>query len=178
MQKNSAAWKWVASVTCALALLALPAMAQNSGDGKLIEMAELERLAALADPGEERVTVLLTLSRADVVNASSSVARTFDRPNVPSMQPVSSSQAVFISGTVAVTYEAVRRLRALDEATPEPAPKKRYGSKDSAETASDMIDNSNTEAAGEKMFQSINILVAGIAGVAIFVVFMMRRMFR
>ncbi|MBC8404683.1 MAG: hypothetical protein H8E15_05630 [Planctomycetes bacterium] len=178
MQIISTAWNWLAWVLCTLALSAMPAMAQNSGDGKLIEMAELERLASLADPGEERVTVLLTLLRADVVSASSSVARTFDRPNVPSMQPVSSSHAVFISGTAAVTYEAVRRLRALDEATPEAAPKKRYGSKDSAEIGRELTDGNSAEQVGEKMQSSITFLIAGIAGVAIFAALMMRRMFR
>lgn len=143
--------------------------------GKLIELSVLEGMANNANAGK-LVTVLFTLERADAVGSAASVERTFDRDQAPSMQPVSRSNSIFITGTAAVVQEAVVRLRALDAATPE-ASKRNYRSQSPESIAGNVID-AVEEPQGSAMKFSMVIVVGGLALLAIFVAMVVRRPFR
>ena len=144
-------------------------------EGKLIELSVLEGMANNTNAGK-KVTVLFPMSRADVVNAATSVGRTFEKEQAPKMQPVSGSNSIFITGSAAVVQEAVVRLRALDEATPEPQ-RRNYRSQSPEQTALDAVAGSEAPDTPSMRFSLVT-EVGGIALLAFFVALIVRRPFR
>ena len=113
-------------------LLMAQSISAQEVEGRLVELDALEQLASQSDlDSPETVTVLLPLLKADIVHSATSVERTFTGKDKPNIEPVSSSQAVFITGRPAMVLEAVARLKALDEATPEPKERSRFPAKSS-----------------------------------------------
>jgi hypothetical protein len=177
----------LALLCCALLLPAQQLVAQGAEsapqeevgpaqvEGKLIELSVLEGMANSANAGK-KVTVLFTLERAEVVNAATSVERTFEKAQAPKMQPVSRSNSIFITGSAAVVQEAVVRLRALDEATPEPT-RRNYRSQSPEETAAAAAEALDPAEAPDLRF-SMFTLMGGIALLAFFVALIVRRSFR
>ena len=84
------------------------------GESRLISLDELE-----AVPAGENVTVLFPFTKAEAVSASSSVTRSFHDGRALRVQADARANAVFVSGEATLVREAVVRMRALDEATPE-----------------------------------------------------------
>jgi hypothetical protein len=154
----------------AVSLPALPPELQS----QYLELAELERWAASANPGPlADVTVLLPLKRADPVTASTSVQRTFDRAKAPDMQPVSTSRAIFISGPPVVVLEALTRLRALDDITPEPKVRSRLGKKPAQDA-----DEFEEFMPNDGLSKGVGFLIAGMIGLGLAAVIFLRRMIR
>lgn len=166
---------WAFAVAPASAAQTDAASAVDQGSGKLIELSVLEGMAN-GPNADKAVTVLLSLQRADATSASSSVSRTFERNHMPKMAPDSRANAVFISGSAAVVQEAVTRLRALDEATPE-KPTRSYRPQSPEEIAIDAVDASSGPDMPGMQF-SLAAIAGGIAVLAIFVALVVRRPFR
>jgi hypothetical protein len=141
---------------------------------QFLELAVLQAWAANPDPSLlDQVTVLVSLLRADPVSASSSVQRTFGDPKVPSMQPVGSSQAVFISGPPVVVLEAVKRLQALDALTP--APKVRTRRLPNSANGTEEFDSFLPP---DDLSKGFGFLIVGALGLGLAAVLFLRRMTR
>ncbi len=156
-----------------LAAAALPALAaptavtqQGGADSRLVELTEAARLAVgSSEEQQERVTVLVQLLRADPVSSSTSVERTFSKPNQLDLESVSTSKAVFVSGPAVLVHEAVLRLHKLDQATPDPPPRQPR-----------RVANGEIEDAQESPAPGLSsLLVLGLVALGLFVVVVLAR---
>lgn len=140
------------------------------GVAPLVPLDELDARAA-ADPARP-VTVLLPLARADVVASAATVERTFARDQVQ-LDPVSSSRAVFVSGGAAVVAEAVKRLRQLDDVTPEAPVRPRRNPAQQPEDRPVLDDYAPDT---DSLRSGVGFLIAGVIGLVLAAILLVRRM--
>lgn len=148
----------------------LPPLPQN--EARLIPLAELANAA-----DEAKVAVLFPCERADASTASRTVLQSFEIRSV-SMQPDQRANAIFISGEAWRVREAVTRLRALDELTPErPEPPARRAGPPSNLGETEALEVAEGYAADAEATASMaGFAIAGLIGLALAAVLLVRRM--
>ncbi|MCH2101660.1 MAG: hypothetical protein MK209_07030 [Planctomycetes bacterium] len=138
------------------------------GESRMILLEELN----VAPPGVD-VTVLFVFERAEAVSASSSVSRSFQNARAIRVQADARSNSVFVSGAAEVVREAIVRMRALDEATPD-APQRPVRQKPGpAEGPMGVIEDYGASA--DRATSRAGSLIAGLVGLVVLGVLLVRR---
>lgn len=140
--------------------------------------ARLIPLAELTDAADDaRVAVLFPCEKAEASTASRTVLQSFQVRSI-TMQADQRSNAIFISGEAWSVREAVTRLRALDELTPErPEPPARRTGPPSNLGETEALKVAEGYAADAEATRSMaGFAIAGLIGLALAAVLLVRRM--
>ena len=139
------------------------------GESRMISLDELNAAQAVSD-----VTVLFVFKKAEAVGASSSVSRSFQNQRAIRVQADARSNSVFVSGPASLVREAVARMRALDDATPETQPRPVRQKPGPAEGPLAVIEDYGTEAS--QATSRVGFLIAGLVGLAVVGILLARRL--
>lgn len=139
------------------------------GESRMISLDELNAVEADSD-----VTILFVFKKAEAVGASSSVSRSFQNQRAIRVQADARSNSVFVSGPAGLVREAVARMRALDEATPEPQPRPIRQKPGPAEGPMSVIDDYGADAS--QATSRVGFLIAGLVGLAVVGILLARRL--
>ena len=139
------------------------------GESRMIALSELEEAAAGTD-----VTVLFVFQKAEAVSASSSVSRSFQNQRAIRVQADARSNSVFISGAAELVREAVTRMQALDDATPEPQPRPVRQKPGPAEGPMSVVEDYGADAT--QATSRAGFLIAGLVGLAVVGILLARRL--
>lgn len=140
----------------------------SDGESRLISLDELPEV-----PAGNEVTVLFVFERAEAVSASSSVSRSFVNARTIRVQPDARSNAVFVSGRADLVREAIARMKALDEATPEAPPRPVRQKPGPAEGPMAVIEDYGADAS--QATSRVGFLIAGLVGLAVVGILLARR---
>lgn len=139
------------------------------GESRMISLGELDGVSAGTD-----VTVLFVFKKAEAVSASSSVSRSFQNQRAIRVQADARSNSVFVSGSAELVREAVARMQALDEATPEPQQRPVRQKPGPADGPMSVIEDYGADAT--QATSRAGFLIAGLVGLAVVGILLARRL--